>query len=78
MTSYTQEQRWDHARDLRKHDSSPRHQRRAVQELIGYCWGLTHGELLGLEIQKQLRTRIRTVCVEFGMDPPADPPGVSA
>lgn len=65
--------RWDHARDLIKHEPSPRHQKRAVQELIGYCWGLTHGGILSLEIEKQLRSRIRNVCREFDIDPPADP-----
>lgn len=74
MSGYTQEQRFDHAHDLRKHESSPRHQRRAVIELVGYCWGLTHGNLLGPEIAKQLRNRVRTVCIEHGMDPPADAP----
>lgn len=78
MDRYTQEQRWDHAHDLIKHDSSPRHQKRAVQELIGYCWGLAHGDLLGLEIQQQLRARVRKVCIEYDMDPPADPSEVSA
>jgi hypothetical protein len=70
---FTQEQRWDHARDLIKHDSSPRHQKRAVSKLVGYCWGLTHGGILSLDIEKQLRDRIREVCIEFNMEPPAEP-----
>lgn len=67
------ERDWDRARDLIKHDPSPRHQKRAVQELVGYCWGLTHNGILSLEIEKQLRSRIRNVCREFAMDPPAEP-----
>lgn len=65
----------DHAYDLRKHEPSPRHQKRAVIELVGYLHGLLHpgssiGPLLSPEIDKQLRTRMKNVCVEFDFDPP--------
>lgn len=66
------EQRWDHRRDLEKHGPSPRHQKRAVVELTGYCWGLIGAGLLSPEIEKQLRARIKNTCLEFEMDPPAE------
>lgn len=66
---YTQEQRWDHQRDLRKHEASPRHQKRAVVELVGYLHGLMcDGLILSPEIEKTLRARVDNVCVEFNMD----------
>lgn len=73
MTRYTAEQRADHAFDLRKHDLSPRHQKRAVSELVAYLHGLLNGPrhdqlTISPEIEKSLRIRVNTVCVEFGMD----------
>lgn len=60
--------RWDHARDLAKHDVSPRHQKRAVVELVGYLHGLIDGNAFGPEIEKCLRARVNNVCTEFEMD----------
>lgn len=73
----TAEQRYDHDRDLRKHEPSPRHQKRAVIELVGYLHGLLHpgapvGPILSPEIDKQIRSRMKNVCVEFDIDPPAE------
>lgn len=70
MSRYTQEQRWDHDRDLRKHEPSPRFQKRAVQRLVGYLHGILHDGLLPLspEVEKALRSQIRSVCVEFEID----------
>lgn len=63
------EQRWDRQRDHLKHETSPRHQKRAVVELVSYIHGLLHDQLiLSPEIEKALRTRVNTVCVEFDMD----------
>lgn len=70
------EARWDRARDYQKHEPSPRHQKRAVVELVGYLHGLLcDGLILSPEIEKQLRARANTVCTEFGIDklPPAQP-----
>lgn len=64
----TLEQGWDRARDLAKHEPSPRHQKRAVIELVGYCHGLIAGGAFGPEIERALRIRVNTVCVEFGME----------
>lgn len=68
----TQEQRWDHERDLRKHEPSPRHQKRAVVELVGYLHGLMEcGQFSNVrEIEKQLHARMCAVCTEFDMDKP--------
>lgn len=62
----------DHGHDLRKHSPSPRHQKRAVVELVGYCWGLIGTGILSPEIERQLRARIRNTCIEFDMDAPAE------
>lgn len=72
---YTQEQRNDHAHDLRKHEASPRHQKRAVVELVGYLHGLMQGgHFAGTpEIERMLHTRICRVCSEFDMDKPPAP-----
>ena len=68
---FTQEQRNDHRYDLRKHEPSPRHQKRAVVDLVGYLHGLLSGpQVLSPEIEKQLHTRMCTVCSEFDMDKP--------
>lgn len=71
----TQEQRWDHQRDLRKHESSPRHQKRAVVELVGYLHGLMTGGHFSAtpEIERQLHTSMCRVCSEFDMDKPPRP-----
>jgi len=74
----TAEQRADHAHDYRKHEPSPRHQKRAVSVLVGYCWGLMGSGVLGAEVEKQLRARIRTVCIEFDMEPPPEPTKAAA
>lgn len=75
MTRHSADQIADHARDHLKHEPSPRFQKRAVIELVGYLHGLLNPGIpvkpvLSPEIEKQLRSRIRNVCVEFDIDPP--------
>lgn len=72
---YTADQRNDHAHDLRKHEPSPRHQKRAVSDLVAYCHGLIAGGLAETspEIAKQLHARVCNVCTEFDMDKPPAP-----
>lgn len=62
----------DHNWDLLKHESSPRHQKRAVVELVGYCWWLINAGALSPEYEKLLRARVRNTCIEFDMDPPPE------
>lgn len=73
MTRHSADQIADHAHDYRKHEPSPRHQKRAVIELTGYCWGLIGMGILSPEIEKLLQSKIRNACVEFDMDPPGGP-----
>lgn len=62
----------DRNHDLRKHEPSPRHQKRVVSELVGYCWGLIGAGILSPDIERQLRARIRNTCIEFDMDHPLE------
>ena len=75
MSVYTQEQRWDHQRDLRKHEDNPRFQRRAVERLVGYLHGLMQGGHFANapEIERMLHTRMCEVCTEFSIDKPPAP-----
>lgn len=68
----TQEERWDHDRDLRKADwrpgdPLPLHQRLPLARLIGYCEGLANSGLLGLKVEFQLRQNIAEALAAFNM-----------
>lgn len=67
MERYSPEYR-DHLNDLRKHEESPRHQKRAVIELVGFCHGLISAGTLGEFVEPDLRRRVDRVCAEFGLD----------
>ena len=68
----TQEQRWDHARDLAKHEWRPGDaptfdQRVVVAEMIGACEGLINSGVLGDELETKLRGTVARALVTFDM-----------
>lgn len=68
MSRYTAEQQADHARDLRKHEPSGRHQKKAVIELVGFIHGLSAKETLGEFVGAELIRRTNRVCAEFDIE----------
>lgn len=72
MTRHTPEQRWDHRRDLQKHewrpgDPLPLDQRCALALLVGYCEGITKSGVLGDEVEAKFRQHIAGVLTAFNM-----------
>lgn len=73
----TQEQRWDHARDLAKHewrpgDRAPIDQRLAVAALVGQCESLVGAGVLTEPAEKSLRVLIAQTLVAFDMPSKAE------
>lgn len=68
MSHYTQEQRWDHDRDLRKHEPNPRlDQRHAVAALIGQCEAIAASGHLPAPAEQSLRLLIAKTLTAFDM-----------
>lgn len=69
--SFTQEQRFDHERELRKHDPNPRDltvsQRFALAKLIGTCEGVAASGALSVNGEARLRSDIAEALAAFGM-----------
>lgn len=73
MTGYTQEQRWDHARDLRKHEPNPRlDQRHAVAALVGHCEAIAGSGALTEPAEQSLRLLIAHTLRTFDMPSKAE------
>lgn len=71
--SYTQEQRFDHAHDLRKHEPNPRlDQRHAVAALVGHCEAIAASGLLGEYTEQSLRLLIAHTLKAFDMPSKAE------
>ena len=70
----SQDERFDHARDLRKHDPRPGpiDQRAAVAGLIGYCESIAGSGLLNEPLEIGLRERIAMVLAAFDMPSKAE------
>lgn len=71
MTGSTQEQRWDHERDLRKHEPNPRldltvTQRFALARLVGLAEGVVSSGALG-DGELAARVVIADALAAFGM-----------
>lgn len=74
MSRYTQEQRWDHERDLRKHEPNPRldqrltvSQRCTLAKLIGNCEGVVGSGVLSADGEEAMRRNIAEALAAFGM-----------
>jgi hypothetical protein len=68
MTRYTQEQHWDHERDLRKHEPNPRlDQRHAVAALVGQCEAIAASGQLAAPAEQSLRLLIAKTLTAFDM-----------
>ena len=77
MTRYTPEQRWDHARDLAKHewrpgDPMPLDQRLALARLIGYSESIAAAGLIGETMETNLRQCIAETLTAFSMPSKSD------
>lgn len=69
----TQEQRWDRARDLAKHEPNPRlDQRHAVAALIGHCESIASSGALTEPAEQSLRVLIAHTLVAFNMPSAAE------
>jgi hypothetical protein len=68
---FTQEQRWDHDRDSRKHEPRPSDltisQRYALAKIIGYNEGVVKSGILPGDSELQLRLLIAETLAAFGM-----------
>lgn len=72
MTRYTPEQRWDHARDLAKHewrpgDPLPLDQRCALAKLIGECEAIAASGTLAVPAEQSLRAHVAATLSAFNM-----------
>lgn len=71
MTDARTESRWDHARDLRKHDFDPPEltftHRRTVAALVGYCEGICSSGALAEPAELQLRKLVAETLAAFNM-----------
>ena len=69
MRAATQAERFDHERDLRKHDWSPHilDQRFAVATLTGYCEGIINSGILGADGELALRQHVARALAAFDM-----------
>lgn len=68
----SQEQRWDHRRDLAKHEPRPsdpptHSQRLAVAKLVGYAEGVVKSGILPDDSEVMLRILIAETLVAFDM-----------
>ena len=67
MRAATQDEQFDHDRDLRKHDWSGPSDRQlyAVAAIAGYCEGLVATGLLPIDTEMKLRVRIAETLAAF-------------
>lgn len=76
MTDARTESRWDHNRDLRKHDFDPPEltftHRRAVALLVGYCEGVCGSGILPETAELRLRKLVAETLAAFNMPSKAD------
>lgn len=73
MTDARTEARWDHARDLRKHEPNPRlDQRHVVAALIGNCEALAASGTLTAPAEQSLRILIALTLAAFDMPSKAE------
>jgi hypothetical protein len=73
----SQDQRWDHRRDLTKHEWRPgdpmtHDQRAAVFTLIGYSEAIAESGLLGEQMENRLRKIVADTLTAFNMPTKAE------